>query len=108
MDALEYFKTKEKMCDVSNGVCKDCPLGNCDYLEVHDPAEAVKIVVKWKEERTKTYQSKLRKALLDADDFVIYEIMQRYCVGQVFGYPQKESECDRNCRACWDDEVLES
>ena len=105
MDALEYFKTKEKMCDVSNGVCKDCPLENCDYLEVHDPEEAVKIVVKWKEEHTETYQNKLRKALPNMESDAFFDIVERYCVKQLFGYPEKPTVCDKNCKACWCSEV---
>lgn len=108
MDALEYLKTREKMCDAVDGVCDDCSLVDCNFIEGYYPEEAIEIVKRWKGKNANTFLNKLRIALPDADDFVIYEIMQRYCVGQVFGYPQKASECDRNCRACWDDEVLES
>lgn len=105
MDALEYFKTKEKMCDVSNGFCEDCPLENCDYLEVRNPEEAVKIVVKWKEENSKTCLSELQKALPNAEDRVIDCIIDSFCPWLVFPNLIKPQECISDCKKCWCSEV---
>ena len=106
MDALEYLKTREKMCDAVDGVCVDYSLVDCNFIEGYYPEEAIEIVEKWKEEHTETYQSKLRKALPDADDFVINYIMDSFCPWSVFPNLIKPQECISDCKKCWSGEIL--
>ena len=52
MDAVEYFKIKDRMCAAHEEVCDDCPLAiDCFSKELENPEEAVKIVKEWDEKR---------------------------------------------------------
>ena len=69
MDAVEFFREKERMCRTFNMRCKGCEIANhmegnesCnDYIK-RLPAEAVAIVEQWaKEHPKKTRQSEFLK-----------------------------------------------
>ena len=69
MDAVEFFREKERMCRTFNMRCKECEIANhmegnesCnDYIK-RLPAEAVAIVEQWaKEHPKKTRQSEFLK-----------------------------------------------
>lgn len=66
MDAVEFFKEKERMCS-KYGMCAVCPADRqnngfdmyCDDLEVKKPEELVAIVERWSAEHPKkTRQSR--------------------------------------------------
>jgi len=61
MDAVEYLKTKRKMCETFQSCCINCPLkGDCGMPT--DPEENVKAVEEWaKEHPVKTRQSEFLK-----------------------------------------------
>ena len=106
MDALEYFKTKEKMCDAVDGVCVDCSLVDCNFIEGYYPEEAIEIVEKWKGKNANTFLNKLRKALPDADNIVIDDIIASFCPWLVFPNLIKPQECVGDCATCWSNKTL--
>lgn len=119
MDAVEFFREKERMCRTFNMRCKGCEIANhmegnesCnDYIK-RLPAEAVEIVERWaKEHPRKTRQSEFLKmfpaAKVDIDNVPVIcpkdlHIDFRCCVNpgeRTYG------QC-RNCRKkYWLEEV---
>lgn len=67
MDAVEYLKTKRKMCETFQSCCINCPLkGDCGMPT--DPKGNVKAVEQWaKEHPPKTRQSEFLKMFPNAD-----------------------------------------
>ena len=74
MNAVEYLKTKERMCDFYRG-CLQCPLSSqnnkigivCRDFEKNHPEDAVVIVEKWSAEHPKkTRQSEFLKMFPNA------------------------------------------
>ena len=52
MDAVEYFKIKDRICAAQDDYCEGCPLFSnvdCSAKEMENPEEAVKIVNEWNE-----------------------------------------------------------
>ena len=63
MSAMEYFKTKNRMTNKCNMLCRECPLAcynngtksECDELEKESAEKAIEIVYNWgKEHPVKT------------------------------------------------------
>lgn len=117
MDAVEFFREKERMCRTFNMRCKGCEIANrmdgnesCnDYIK-RCPAEAVAIVEKWsKEHPRKTRQSALLKIFPNArrwDNFI------DLCPQMIekFDCPQKHGMDNwKSCAKCkgqyWNEEV---
>lgn len=78
MDAVEFFKAKDRMCKIYWGNCKICDLSSdnnamnmgCSSFVEHYPEKAVAIVEKWaKEHPAKTRQSEFLKMFPDAPIF---------------------------------------
>lgn len=75
MDAVEFLKTKKRMCEKSIGTCAGCPIRNettrehipcVNYMQEY-PEKAVAIVEKWLAENPiKTRQSEFLKLFPDA------------------------------------------
>lgn len=72
MDAIEFFKSKNRMCNFD---CYKCPLSfcnngaheSCEPFINHNPERAVAIVEQWaKEKPVKTRQSELLKLFPNA------------------------------------------
>ena len=68
MDAVEYVKQRERMCDYYVN-CGDCPAGNCGRCaSINEIPNLVPIVEKWaKEHPVKTRQSEFLKMWPDAE-----------------------------------------
>ena len=66
MDAVEYIKNMDKMCDAHRG-CTDCPLqaasgkDDCQNWAVKHPDAAVQIVEAWAETRKMTNARKFHE-----------------------------------------------
>ncbi len=104
MDAIEFLKTWDRLCNIKT--CRNCPLNferNKYYLSCNEfckthPDEAVKIVEKWAAEnpektRQDDFTEKFPKSSIDEDgnpDFCCLDL--GYC-----------SECppDCDCTVCW-------
>ena len=71
MDAVEYFKIKDRMCAAHEEVCDDCPLAiDCFSKELENPEEAVKIVREWDEKHPRrTRQDAFLKIFPDVKTF---------------------------------------
>ena len=109
MDAIEFFKEKERMCD--NMVkCKTCPIGRltndsdltCDEIIMTFPEEAIEIVKNWQSRETR--QSKFLKIYPNAflRDGKL-SICPR-CIEKDFACPERT-----NCITCrdkfWSEEI---
>lgn len=121
MDAVEFLKAKEKMCDFEKNknagppTCDGCPLSImnngtdqlCAKFVSKFPEKAVEIVEKWKEEhREKTRLSEFLRMFPNAD--LAYGI-PKLCI-KVY---DKNAKCeDRLCFECkdayWNTEVTEN
>ena len=68
MDAVEYVKQRERMCDYYVN-CGDCPAGNYEgCASLHEIPNLVPIVEQWaKEHPVKTMQSEFLKQWPDAE-----------------------------------------
>lgn len=112
MDAVEYLKTRKRMCESTPESCSSCPLsvGNngihtvCDIFINTHPEQAVAIVEQWAEEHpVKTRQSELMKLFpnLEVDVFGMCIICPRHF--------DTKFECSRfsNCRECCENYWLE-
>ena len=100
MDAVEYVKQRERMCD-HYGHCGDCPAGNYERCaSLKEIPNLVPIVEKWaKEHPVKTRQSEFLKMFPDAS--VGYNGTLVICPSQAD--TKAVSECirsERNCDKC--------
>lgn len=96
MDAVEYVKQRERMCDYYVN-CNDCPAS--DYQEcssLNGIPKMIPIVEQWaKEHPVKTRQSELLKLFPDAS--VLYDEYLNICPAQL------SSECrDKETGGCYD------
>ena len=68
MDAVEYVKQRERMCDYYVN-CGDCPAGNCEWCaSLNEIPNMAPIVEKWaKAHPIKTRQSEFLKQWPDAE-----------------------------------------
>lgn len=75
MDAVEFLKTKKRMCESYVGSCSGCPIRDekhrerisCDKYMRDYPVEAIAIIEKWLAEHPiKTRQSEFLKLFPDA------------------------------------------
>lgn len=119
MDAVEFLKTKKRMCESYVGSCRGCPICNerktervsCDKYMCKYPEKAVAIVKKWSEEHPiKTRQSEFLKHYPDAkiEDGVIRicpKMMKKDFNLHLCGNNQ---EACRKCRSnYWLEEIFE-
>lgn len=115
MDAVEYLKTRKRMCENSSD-CDACPLGSyndrksitCATFEEAHPGQTVAIVEKWAAEHPiKTRQSELMKLFpnLERDVFGTCNVCPRHfdtkfeCV--------RFSNCQECCENYWLEEIEE-
>lgn len=110
MDAVDFFKKKERMCDWFDGNCSGCEIHDnmkglsCRAYIFQYPAEAVAIVEKWaKEHPRKTRQERFLemfpKVKVDANNIITicpYETCISYKCDLKWG-ESTESKC-RECR----------
>ena len=110
MDAVEYVKQRERMCDYY-GNCGDCPA--CDYegcSSLNEIPNLVPIVEKWaKEHPVKTRQSEFLKQWPDAeigDDGLPSIAPCQLNVELIHGESQKYcGACDKCRRDFWLKEI---
>lgn len=105
MDAVEYVKTKHKMCASFNR-CVNCPLnGNCSSPT--DPEGNVKAVEKWaKEHPTKTRQSEFLKMFPNAVLINGVVIFAPCNVDKTLGGDScAKTTCDECARNYWREEI---
>lgn len=114
MNAIDYLKTRERMCGESYG-CSVCPLAmgeplGCETVESQHPEEAVEVVEKWDVEHpAETYISdflkKFPNAILDNKGY------PPNCVRYLYGNDHAlTSGCwcdDVSCSDCWDRPIKE-
>ena len=96
MDAVEYVKQRERMCDYYVN-CGDCPAGNYDgCASLDEIPNLVPIVEKWaKEHPVKTRQSELLKLFPEAN--MMCDECLNICPAQL------SSECrDKETGGCYD------
>lgn len=99
MDAVEYVKQRNRMCDYYIG-CSDCPA--CQYegcSSLNRISELVPIVEQWaKEHPVKTRQSELLKLFPETemiDDYICI------CPSRfVEGYREPAQNCNMDCEKC--------
>lgn len=108
MNAVDYLKTRERMCEKSSG-CLMCPLAvgvalGCETVESQRPEEAVEIVERWNiEHPIETYVSdflkKFPNAILDSEG------CPPNCVRYLYGndHAPTNGYCrdDISCSDCW-------
>ena len=108
MDAVDYLKTRERMCGELCG-CSGCPLAEegvvgCDAIESQRPEEAVEIVEKWSVEHpVETYISDFLKKFPNAilDDKGYPSDCVRYLYGNDHA-PLGDRGCAGvSCSTCW-------
>lgn len=116
MDAVEYLKMRERMCESNPESCVNCPLSlnnngldiACNNFEKNHTEQAVAIVEKWAAEHLiKTRQSELMKLFpnLEVDVFGTCNVCPRHF--------DTKFECARfsNCQECcenyWFEEIEE-
>ena len=95
MDAVEYVKQRERMCDYYVN-CGDCPAGNYEGCEsLNEIPNLVPIVEKWaKEHPVKTRQSELLKLFPEA--IMLCDEYLNICPAQL------SSECrDKETGGCY-------
>ena len=104
MDAVEYVKQRERMCDYYVN-CNDCPSG--DYQEcgsLNGIPKMVPIVEQWaKEHPVKTRQSEFLKQWPDAEiggDGLPYIAPCQLCSGLIHGESQEDCENRGVCGKC--------
>ena len=104
MDAVEYVKQRERMCDYYVN-CGDCPAddyGECTSL--NEIPNLVPIVEQWaKEHPVKTRQSEFLKQWPVAEigeDGVLVVAPCQLCVGLLHGESQKDCEDRGACDKC--------
>ena len=99
MDAVEYVKQRERMCDYYGG-CDKCPaktvIGCANILKI---PQMVSIVEQWsKEHPVKTRQSELLKLFPETemiDDYICI------CPSRfVEGYREPAQNCNMDCEKC--------
>lgn len=96
MDAVEYVKQRERMCNYYTN-CGDCPAGDYEGCSsLNGIFKLVPIVEQWaKEHPVKTRQSELLKLFPDAS--VLYDEYLNICPAQL------SSECrDKETGGCYD------
>ena len=49
MDAVEYLKTKQRMCSCLRSDCGICPMRGCGNLQKEEPEKAVRLEKEWGE-----------------------------------------------------------
>lgn len=105
MKAVEYLKVKVRMTKDCTILCRDCPLDDCNELEIDYPEQAVEIVEKWaKENPAKTYLSVLLEKLPNTK---LYESSYpKFCPHTVFNTNEK-CPSNTNCKDCWNREYKE-
>lgn len=108
MNAVDYLKTRERMCGKSSG-CLMCPLAmgvalGCETVESQHPEEAVEIVERWSVEHpVETYISDFLKKFPNAilDDKGCPPNCVRYLYGDDH-VPTSGCWCDDfSCSNCW-------
>ena len=96
MDAVEYVKQRDRMCDYYVN-CGDCPAGNYEgCASLNEIPKMVPIVEKWvKEHPVKTRQSELLKLFPEAN--MLCDEYLNICPAQL------SSECrDKETGGCYD------
>ena len=113
MDAVEYVKQRNRMCDYY-GNCGDCPAGNYEGCSsLNEIPRMVPIVEQWaKEHPVKTRQSEFLKMWPDAeigDDGLPAIAPCQLNVSFIHGKAQKDCEgrgvCDKCRRDFWLKEI---
>lgn len=112
MNAVDYLKEKERMC---NALVCNCPMSKrnngkgllCESFEKDYPEQAVGIVSKWaKENPPKTYLSVLLERLPNMR--IEHDGTPDFCPDDVFKIKLKPSICDSiACIDCWKKEYKE-
>jgi len=111
MDAVEYVKTRQRMC--KNVICSDCKMERtnnaygivCMELMENHTKEAVAIVEKWaKKNPVKTYASVFKEKFPKCN---MELVIDDYCLREIFGV---KNRCDEthSCDHCWNSEYVES
>lgn len=107
MDAVEFLKEKERMCNKC-GACSRCPVDiknngfymDCEDLAIENPEEFVAIVERWSAEHpAKTRQSEFLKMFPNADltRGGVINICPRYAD---VNYRKQDERCDIDCGSC--------
>ena len=113
MDAVEYVKQRERMCDYYVNCC-DCPAGKYERCaSLNEIPNLVPIVEQWaKEHPVKTRQSEFLKMFPDAkisDDGLPSIAPCQFDVGLIHGKSQNDCEsrglCDKCRRDFWLKEI---
>lgn len=104
MDAVEYVKQRERMCDYYVN-CGDCPAGKYERCaSLNEIPNLVPIVEKWaKEHLVKTRQSEFLKMWPDAeisDDGLPSIAPCQLDVRLIHGKSQEDCECRGVCNKC--------
>lgn len=105
MDAIKYFETIKRMCEIG---CSECPLSSynnhkgvvCRTYGYTHPAEAVVIVEKWAEEHPQKtilsdFLEKFPKSKLGENG------CPYYCCHSELGYEDEKHCRDCDCIDCW-------
>ncbi len=114
MNAIDYLKTRERMCEKSYS-CSVCPLAmgepfGCETVESQNPEKAVETVEVWgKNNPTETYLSDFLKKFPNA--ILNDEGYPNDCVRYLYGHDHvPTSGCwsdDFSCSGCWDRPIKE-
>ena len=108
MDAVNYLKTRERMCGELCG-CSGCPLAEegvvgCDAIESQNPERAVEAVEMWGEEHpVETYMSDFLKKFPNAilDDKGYPPNCMRYLYGNDHATTSGCWCVGVSCSTCW-------
>lgn len=111
MDALEFVKERNRMCNVVKG-CHECPLylKGCTFIELIEQ-DTIDIVEKWsKEHPVKSYLDVFKDAMASVG--VTYPdewILDEFCVVKtLMGEPIPDNcffpKVDNSCVTCWHQE----
>lgn len=115
MDAVDYLKTRERMCGELRG-CSGCPLAEdgvlgCDAIESQNPEKAVEAVEMWgKNNPTETYLNdflkKFPNAILNDRGY------PNDCVRYLYGHdcaPAADADCGGvTCVECWNRQIKQT
>lgn len=106
MDAVKFFKEKERMCDSFNSYCDGCEIERqrcgigCGVYIKKYPEKAVAIVEKWSAEHPQetrfTYFLKCFPNAMLLEDGVPLRVCPH-----VLGIGKDKCNSMRNCKECW-------
>lgn len=110
MDVIEYYKTRNRVCDCYEE-CKECPLDNkCLTTKISKLEENVKILEQWaKEHPIKTNLDVVAEGLEKFGYKVDRDSLKNDCIPR-FSSNYASQRCSGKCEECrkwWDEEYKE-